>query len=63
MEEKFWPKRAADCFMSGARGTWYPNRGMEMADFDLEFTYPQGWTLVATGKPAPVSPELAANGE
>ena len=27
-----------------------------MADFDLEFEYPQGWTLVATGKPAPVSP-------
>ncbi len=40
----------------GARGTWYPNRGMAMADFDLEFTYPQGWTLVATGKPeAPTS--------
>jgi Peptidase family M1 domain len=34
----------------GARGTWYPNRGMAMADFDLEFDYPQGWTLVATGK-------------
>jgi len=36
----------------GARGTWYPNRGMAMADFDLEFAYPQDWTLVATGKPA-----------
>ena len=35
----------------GARGTWYPNRGMAMADFDLEFEYPQGWTLVATGTP------------
>ena len=34
----------------GARGTWYPNRGMAMADFDLEFHYPPGWTLVATGK-------------
>jgi len=34
----------------GARGTWYPNRGMAMADFDLEFSYPPGWTLVATGK-------------
>lgn len=40
----------------GARGTWYPNRGMAMADFDLEFSYPQGWTLVATGKPTPASP-------
>jgi hypothetical protein len=39
----------------GARGTWYPNRGLAMADFDLEFDYPQGWTLVATGKPAAVS--------
>src|SRR5579863_1566986 len=37
----------------GARGTWYPNPGVGMADFDLEFRYPQGWTLVATGSPAP----------
>ena len=40
----------------GARGTWYPNRGMAMADFDLTFHYPPGWTLLATGKPAPLSP-------
>jgi hypothetical protein len=38
----------------GARGTWYPNRGMAMADFDLTFHYPPGWTLLATGKPAPI---------
>src|ERR1035438_9578979 len=44
----------------GARGTWYPNRGMAMADFDLQFNYPQGWTLVATGKPAVASPAGAA---
>lgn len=44
----------------GARGTWYPNRGMAMADYDLEFDYPQGWTLVATGKPSAVSGEAAA---
>jgi len=43
----------------GERGTWYPNRGMEMANFDLQFTYPQGWTLVATGKPAEVVPDPA----
>jgi hypothetical protein len=43
----------------GARGTWYPNRGMAMADFDLEFTYPPGWTLVATGKLAPSSLEAS----
>jgi Peptidase family M1 domain len=34
----------------GARGTWYPNRGIAMSNFDLEFHYPPGWTLVATGK-------------
>jgi hypothetical protein len=39
----------------GEHGTWYPNRGLVMADFDLEFQYPAGWTLVATGNPQPVS--------
>ncbi len=39
----------------GERGTWYPNRGMGMTDFDLTFHYPPGWTLLATGKPAPVA--------
>ncbi|HSA92809.1 MAG TPA: M1 family aminopeptidase [Terriglobales bacterium] len=34
----------------GARGTWFPNRGMAMGDFDLEFRYPEEWTLVATGR-------------
>ena len=34
----------------GARGTWYPNRGFAAADFDLQFQYPSGWTLLATGK-------------
>ncbi|HYA24659.1 MAG TPA: M1 family aminopeptidase [Terriglobales bacterium] len=34
----------------GARGTWYPNRGLGMSNFDLEFRYPTGWNLVATGK-------------
>ena len=42
----------------GARGTWYPNRGLSMSDFDLEFHYPPGWTLVATGKR--VAPEVAS---
>ena len=44
----------------GARGTWYPNRGLAMANFDLEFDYPQGWTLVATGKPAPSAGDATA---
>jgi hypothetical protein len=39
----------------GARGTWYPNRGMAMEDFDLTFHYPPDWTLLATGKPVPLS--------
>jgi len=34
----------------GARGTWYPNHGIAMANYDLTFRYPQNWTLVATGK-------------
>jgi len=33
----------------GEHGTWYPNRGFATASFDLEFRYPPGWTLVATG--------------
>ena len=32
------------------QGIWYPNRGIAMSDFDLEFHYPVGWTLLATGK-------------
>ncbi len=34
----------------GARGIWYPNRGLSAASFDLTFHYPPGWTLLATGK-------------
>src|SRR5207302_11425745 len=47
----------------GARGTWYPNRGLAMADFDLEFEYPPGWTLVATGKPTAVSAAAKTTGQ
>src|SRR5947208_8429682 len=36
----------------GARGTWYPNRGLGMSNYDLEFRYPADWVLVATGKRA-----------
>ncbi|MGA8271153.1 MAG: M1 family aminopeptidase [Candidatus Sulfotelmatobacter sp.] len=39
----------------GARGNWYPNRGLAMSDYDLTFHYPPGWTLVATGKSEPVA--------
>jgi len=41
----------------GARGTWYPNRGIAMADYDLTFRFPQSWTLVATGKRVSLDPE------
>src|SRR5262249_1943429 len=34
----------------GEHGTWYPNHGLQMAAFDLEFRYPPAWTLVATGR-------------
>jgi Peptidase family M1 domain len=34
----------------GERGTWYPNLGLSPAQFEMEFHYPPGWTLVATGK-------------
>jgi hypothetical protein len=46
----------------GARGTWYPNRGLAMADYDLTFHYPQEWTLLATGKPATRTPRTASAG-
>ena len=34
----------------GARGVWYPNRGLAMADYDMRFTFPAPWSLLATGK-------------
>jgi hypothetical protein len=34
----------------GARGIWYPNRGIAMADYDLTFRFPRPWSLIATGK-------------
>ncbi len=37
-------------FYVGARGTWYPNRGIAMANYDTTFRFPESWTLVATGK-------------
>ena len=34
----------------GARGIWFPNRGMIMSNYDLTFHYPSEWTLLATGR-------------
>jgi hypothetical protein len=45
----------------GARGTWYPNRGVVMSNFDLEFHYPPGWTLIATGKRMDADAPASAN--
>jgi Peptidase family M1 domain len=44
----------------GARGTWYPNRGIAMAHYDLTFRFPRPWSLIATGKR--VSLERVGNG-
>lgn len=34
----------------GSRGTWYPNRDLQFADYDFIFRYPRGVTLVGTGE-------------
>jgi len=47
----------------GARGTWYPNLGLAMSNFDLEFHYPAAWTLVATGKPAVLGKSITNEGQ
>ncbi len=47
----------------GARGTWYPNHSLVMADFDLEFSYPAEWTLLATGTRTEVEAPKRSDGE
>lgn len=47
----------------GARGTWYPSRGLAMSNFDLEFHYPAGWTLAATGKRADAAASAQLDGQ
>lgn len=38
-------------FYVGARGSWYPNTGpADPAQYRLQFQYPKGYTIVATGK-------------
>ena len=46
-------------FYVGARGTWYPNRGIAMANYDITFRFPQSWTLVASGKQISLEQEAA----
>jgi Peptidase family M1 domain len=43
----------------GERGTWYPNPGFQMSRFSMEFRYPAGWTLVATGRRTANEPDGA----
>ena len=47
----------------GERGTWYPNLGLNPAQFDMVFHYPANWTLVATGKqlPQPAADDTETN--
>lgn len=46
----------------GARGIWYPNRGIAMSDFDMQFRYPSEWTLLATGTRASARRETLPDG-
>jgi hypothetical protein len=34
----------------GAKGSWCPNRGMAMADYQMKFRAPAEWKLIATGE-------------
>ncbi|MBM3787027.1 MAG: M1 family metallopeptidase [Acidobacteria bacterium] len=36
-------------FFVGARGTWYPQHGLQWATYDVTFRYPKTLTVVATG--------------
>jgi hypothetical protein len=47
----------------GERGTWYPNLGLNPAQFDMEFHYPASWTLLATGKQSSGTGDGVAAGE
>jgi hypothetical protein len=34
----------------GAHGIWYPNRGLTPSQYELDFSYPRTWTLLAVGE-------------
>lgn len=42
-------KAGARVFYVGARGTWYPKKGLDFAQYDLTFTYPAELDLVFPG--------------
>ncbi len=37
-------------YFVGARGNWYPGRGIQFSRYDITFRYPQGLDLVSTGE-------------
>ncbi len=37
-------------YFVGSRGTWYPNRDLQFADYEFTFRYPQTVSLVGTGE-------------
>ena len=37
-------------YFVSARGTWYPGRGLQFADYDVTYRYPAGLDLVAAGR-------------
>ena len=39
-------------YFVSARGTWYPNRGLQFATYDVTYRYPRNLDLVAAGKVA-----------
>lgn len=39
-------------YFVGARGTWYPQHGLQFADYELTFRHPQDLNLVAAGEVA-----------
>ena len=39
-----------DVYFVGSRGTWYPNRGVQFAKFDVTLRYPKTLDLVAAGQ-------------
>jgi hypothetical protein len=42
--------RGSGVYSVGARSNWYPRLALEFADYDLEFRYPKGLTLVTAGQ-------------
>ncbi len=44
-------KAGDSVYYVGSRGTWYPQIGVELANYDVTFRYPKNLVLVASGTP------------